>query len=163
MTDEELKKLHDLSQNVSEQCNLLVQYQIPETLVQPDFNTNNILFNPISKQMTLIDLGEISITHPFFSLHNYLLQVTIHHDVKEKDELYQKLQNTYFEQWLTLTAQNEILEAFMLSKKLWPIYSALAHYRLMRSVDLQALKLFYSNKPDQLAGYLREYITNDNL
>src|SRR5262249_16452508 len=62
MTEDELKKLHDLSHDVSEQCELLAQYQIPETLVQPDFNTNNILFNPISKQMTLIDLGEISIT-----------------------------------------------------------------------------------------------------
>ncbi|EKD69998.1 MAG: hypothetical protein ACD_46C00681G0002, partial [uncultured bacterium] len=160
MADGELKTLYNLSRKVSEQCELLAQYQIPETLVQPDFNTNNILFNPISKKMTLIDLGEISISHPFFSLHNYLLQATIHHDVKENDQLYQKLQDTCFESWLTLATKKELLEAFMLTKKLWPIYSALAHYRLMMSVGLQALKSFYANKPNQLAGHFREYIAS---
>jgi hypothetical protein len=77
MTDQELKRLHDLSPKVSKQCALLAQYPIQETLVQPDFNTNNRLFDPVSQQMTLIDVGEIAITHPFFSLHNFLLQATI--------------------------------------------------------------------------------------
>jgi hypothetical protein len=163
MTDEELKILYDLSRKVSQQCELLAQYQIPETLVQPDFNTNNILFNPISKQMTLIDLGEISIAHPFFSLHNYLLQATIHHDVKEQDQLYQKLQDTCFESWLSLATKKELLEAFMLTKKLWPIYFALAHYRLMMSVGLQVLKSFYANKPNQLAVHFRKYIASTRV
>lgn len=160
MTDEELKHLHDLSPNVSKQCELLAQHQIPETLVQPDFNTNNILFNPTSKKMTLIDLGEISISHPFFSLHNYLLQATIHHDIKEKDQLYQKLQDTCFESWLTLATKKDLLEAFMLAKKLWHIYFALAHHRLIMTVGLQPLKSFYANKPNQLAGHFREYIVS---
>ncbi len=72
-TDNELKILHNLRPQVAEQCDLLSQYQIPETLVQPDFNSNNILFDLATKKMTLIDLGETMIAHPFFSLHNFLL------------------------------------------------------------------------------------------
>jgi hypothetical protein len=157
ITDEELQVLRDLNPKIKEQCGLLSQYQIPETLVQPDFNTNNILFDPISRKMTLIDLGEIAITHPFFSLHNFLLQATIHHDVKKLDQIYHQLQNTCFENWLKLTTKNQLLEAFMLTKKLWPIYSALAGYRLMMSVDQQALKSFYVNRPNQIAMHFREY------
>jgi len=110
--------------------------------------------------MTLIDLGEIAITHPFFSLHNYLLQATIHHNIKEFDQLYQQLQDTCIENWLELAKKDDLLEAFMLTKKLWPIYSVLAGYRLMMGVDLQALKSFYANRPNQLARHFREYIVS---
>lgn len=159
ITDKELQILLDLKPKIAEQCNSLSQYQIPETIVQPDFNTNNILFDRNHKKMTLIDLGEIAITHPFFSLHNFLLQATIHHDVKEFDQIYYQLQDTCFENWLDLAKKNELLEAFMLSKKLWPIYSALATYRLMISVDPHALKVFYANRPNQFARHFREYIS----
>lgn len=83
ITNDELKILRNLSPKFLEQCELLSQYQIPETLVQPDFNTNNVLFDPNTKKMTCIDLGEIAIAHPFFSLHNFLLQATIHEGLKE--------------------------------------------------------------------------------
>lgn len=158
MTDEELELLHDLRQKVLEQCELLSRYNISETLVQPDCNTNNMLFDPILNKMTLIDLGEIAISHPFFSLHNFLLQATIHHGVKEQDEIYQRIQEACFENWLALATKNQLLEAFTLSRKLWPIYSALAYHRLMMSVDQDALKYFYANKPNRLANHFREYI-----
>ncbi len=159
MTDEELQILHDLSFKISEQCIAVSQYSIPETLVQPDFNTNNILLDLSSKKMTLIDLGEIAITHPFFSLYNFLLQATLHHGIKEQDHIYCQLQNACCENWLGLATKNQLVNAFILVKKLWPIYSALAYYRLMISVDQQALKSYYANQPNQLAKHLREYIS----
>ena len=158
ITDQELKILKDLSPKVAEQCALLSAYQIPETLVQLDFNTNNMLFNPITKKMTLIDLGEIVISHPFFSLHNFLYTTTIHHGIKADDQTYQQLQNACFETWLTLTNKEHLLDGFMLAKKLWPIFGAFGCYRLMKSVDLQAFRSYYANRPNRLADSFREYI-----
>ena len=160
MNDEELKILRDLTSTISEQCKAITQYQILETLAQPDFNTNNILFDLSTKKMTLIDLGEIAITHPFFSLHNFILQTTIHHGVKEHDLTYYQLLNACYENWLELATKNELLDAFKLVKKLWPIYGALAYYRLMIAVDRQALKSYYVNRPNQLVGHLREYMVS---
>ncbi len=157
ITNEELKILHDLSPKIYEQCKLLSEYKIPETLVQPDFNTNNTLFDRIRKKMTIIDLGEIVIAHPLFSLHNFLLQATIHHGVKELGQTYYQLQHTYCENWLELVTKKQLTEIFTLIKKVLPIYSALAQYRLMMSVDLQAFKFYYAHRPIKLAGYLREY------
>jgi hypothetical protein len=158
MADEELQILHDLGAKISEQCAAISQFKIPETLVQPDFNTNNILFDSTHEKMTLIDLGEIAITHPFFSLHNFLLQATIHHGMKEQDPIYCQLKKACYENWLALTTEDELLDAFLLVKKLWPIYAVLAYYRLMISVDQQALKSYYANRSNQLVSHLRKYI-----
>jgi len=46
ITDKELQILQDLSPKILAEIQLLSQCQIPETIVQPDFNTNNILINP---------------------------------------------------------------------------------------------------------------------
>ncbi|HHF7375738.1 phosphotransferase [Legionella bozemanae] len=158
MTDKELRSVHDLSPQISAEFKLLSQYNIPETIVQSDFHSNNILINPSTQKLTFIDLGEIVITHPFFSLHTFLRQGITHHGVKEQDQTYQQLQGSCCENWLDLAAKDKLLEGFLLAKKLWPIYSALVHYRIMNSLDLQAFKSFYANKPNhRLANFFREY------
>ncbi len=48
-------------------CKKLSDYSIKQTIVQPDFNDNNTLIDNVSN-ITTIDLGEIVISHPFFSL-----------------------------------------------------------------------------------------------
>ena len=62
------------------------------------------------------------------------------------------------ENWLGVATKQQLLEAFNLTKKLWPIYGALAYYRLMSSVDLQALKSYYANRPSALVTGFKEYI-----
>ncbi len=159
MTDEELQILQGLTPIISEQCEHLSQYRIPETFVQPDFHTNNVLFDSSTQNMTFIDWGEIVISHPFFALDNFLLQAITHHGVKESDPIYQQLQSACCENWLEFAAKPELLEVFLLIKKLFPIYSALSYHRLMIAVDLQALNSFYAHRPNRFAGYFREVIS----
>ncbi len=159
ITDEELQTLHDLSPQISEEFKLLSEYNIPETIVQPDFNTNNILICPDTNQFAFIDLGELAISHPFFSLHNFLYTATIHHGVKEKDKTWRQLQDACIENWLESgRTKSQLLKAFTLARKLWPIYSACVNYHFMHCVDLQALNSWYVNKPNRLAGVFRQYI-----
>ena len=158
LTDNELQVLQGLSSQFLSQCATLSNYGIPETLGQHDFHDNNILFDPNTKRMTFIDLGETAIIHPFFSLYTCLRQSIKHHGVKEADETYRKLQDACFENWLGLATKNKLSEMFILAKQLWPIYSALDCYRLMMSVDLQAYKSYYANRPSQIIEYFREYM-----
>jgi aminoglycoside phosphotransferase (APT) family kinase protein len=139
---------------------LLSQYAIKDTIVQPDFNTNNILINPDPKKLTFIDLGEIAITHPFFSLLNFLYQAIIHHGVEEGAQIYQKLQEACIENWLELGTKKQLLEGFILARKLWPIYSVIGRYHFMHCVDQEALKVYYANRPNQLIQAFREYIAS---
>lgn len=158
MTDKELQTLQGLRPKFLAQCESLSSYGIPETIGIPDFNDNNTLYDPNTRIMTFIDWGEASITHPFFSLYNIIEQSIIHHGIKESDTNHNKLQHACLEEWLGLVTEKRLLKAFNLSKQLRAIYDTLGYYRLMTSVDLQALNSYYANKPNRLAGHLRKYI-----
>ena len=76
----EVKELEDLLPKITCLCERLSGYAIKQTIVQPDFNDNNTLIDHQSKAITIIDLGEISISHPFFSLLNclHVIKSTMH-------------------------------------------------------------------------------------
>lgn len=158
LTKSELDKLNYLFPLVKEQIQTLFQYGICETVVQPDFNTNNILINTDTHQFTMIDLGELAISHPFFSLHNFLYTATIHHEVKEQDLIWHQMLEACIENWLDLWPKTKLLECYTLSRIVWPIYSACVNYHFMHCVDLHALNSWYANKPNRLAGIFRQYI-----
>jgi hypothetical protein len=158
ITNKELQVLHDLSSLFLSQCTSLSSYGIAETLGQHDFHDNNVIIDPNTKRMTFIDLGETAIIHPFFSLYTCMRQSITHHGVKEGDQTYRKLQDACFENWLRLVTKTQLLEVFILVKHLWPVYSVLSCYQLMMSVDLQAFKSYYANRPSRIAEYFREYI-----
>lgn len=158
LTESELETLRDFTPKIEEEIRLLSGFRIPETIVQSDFNTNNILVEPNTGKLTFIDFGEIVITHPFFSLRNFLLQTVKHHPIREEDKIWYQLQDACMENWLDLGTKDHLLKAFTLAKKLWPIYSALVFYRFMHCVDIHALKTFYASSPNRLATFLREYI-----
>lgn len=157
----ELDKLNYLSALVAEQLKELSRYGICETVVQPDFNTNNILISPDTLKLTIIDLGELAISHPFFSLHNFLYTATIHHTVKEQDLTWDQMIEASIENWLDLWPKTKLVEGYRLSKKLWPIYSVCANYHFMHCVDLKALNSWYANKPNRLANTFRQYIASN--
>jgi len=158
ITDKEKKILHALSPQISSQCTLLSNYNIPETIGYHDFHDKNILIYPGTKKMTFVDWGESAIIHPFFSLHTCLQQSITHHGIQEGDHTYRKLQDACFENWLGLAPKNQLLEVFNLSKKLQNIYNLLAYYQFMMSVDLNAYKAHYANRPSQIAEFLRQYM-----
>ncbi|MDQ2994564.1 MAG: aminoglycoside phosphotransferase family protein [Pseudomonadota bacterium] len=161
LTEKELQILQDLSPQFSAQCELLSQYQIPETIAIYDFNTNNVLIEPNTKNITCIDLGEAVITHPFLSLHTYLHQATIHHSVKELDQTYYELQEACFENWLRSTTKTQLLAAFILAKKLWPIYSVLSMYQLINIIGLQAFNSYHAKRPHRITRFFKEYILSE--
>lgn len=159
LTDKEVKILETLKSRLSEQCESLSKYQIPATIVQYDFHSNNILYDANTKKITMIDMGEIVITHPFFSLYNFLGQIVKHDAIKEQDQIYYQLQEAWFENWLEFSSNAQLLEVLRLIKELWPIYSVLSAHRLMLSVGEEAFKAYYGNK---LAVFFREYIISQN-
>ncbi len=77
----------------------------------------------------MIDLGEIAISHPFFSLLNMLLQIKKHHGLTEEDDAYVRIRNACLKNF---KANENVLDA---ANKLFPIYGALAGYRLINACD----------------------------
>lgn len=143
ITEEEINELESLMPTVFALCKKLSAYKIPQTLVQPDFNDNNTLINDVSQKITIIDLGEIVISHAFFSMINFLKQIKKHHGLTENDSDYKIIQDSYLEKFSQFESKENLLKAFELAKIILPIYGALAYYRLIEACDTTQLQSFY--------------------
>ena len=135
LLESELIELKKLLPTVSNLCQKLADYKIKQSIVQPDFNDNNTLIADQSKDITIIDLGEIAISHPFFSLINCLYQAKKHHAVKNNDDDYIKLEDACLKNYLIFAPKQDLLKALEIASILWFIYWALGQYRLMVACD----------------------------
>ncbi len=135
LSDIEITALEALVPKVTYLCEKLSAYSIKPTFVQPDFNDNNTLISDVSQTITIIDLGEITISHPFFSLINCLQQIKKHHGLTEEDEAYLRIMDACLKNHLHLESKPHLLDAFLTAQILFPIYVALSHYRLMLACD----------------------------
>lgn len=158
LTKDELNDLNKLCPIISDLCARLSAYTIPESLVQPDFHDNNLLIDRLSQKITIIDLGEIVIAHPFFSLINCLKQAIIHHGFKEGDKLYSQLEYACFKNYYAFESKENIFEALSLAKSLWPLYSALAQYRLIAACGREELMNF--QRQGNLSRSLKNLLEN---
>jgi hypothetical protein len=154
LSNDELKQLQRLEPKLFSICERLSQYKIKETFGHADFHDKNILINTHTGQTTLIDLGEVVITHPFFSFLNCL------HRAKENfsltDKQYQQLQLACFKPWLALDTEEHLFEILAIIQQCWSIHSVLGEFRLMNSVDQAAFQKL--RRQGRLARNLRYWI-----
>lgn len=128
----ELEKIHPVVSNL---CKKLAGYAIKQTIVQPDFNDNNTLIEDISQKITIIDLGEIAISHPFFSLLNFLEQMKKHHALSEESDTYLRIKDACLKNFMNFESRNHLLDALETAHILSHIYGALCGYRLKIACD----------------------------
>lgn len=151
----EITKLEMLTPKVTYLSEKLSNYGIKETMVQPDFNDNNTLIDPQSKNITIIDLGEISISYPFFSLLNCLQQLQKHYGFTTKDPVYLEIKQACLKHYINCSGIKDVMDTFEVANKLWPIYGALAMYRLIQACGEEKLGLFHQEK---LSKALKEFV-----
>jgi len=131
LSEKEINDLEKLHPTVINLCKKLSDFFIKQTIVQPDFNDNNTLIADISRDITIIDLGEIVISHPFFSLINCLQQAKKHHGLTEDDDTYTQLMDACLKNYMIFGSKKTLLNAFKIASILFYIYGALGNYRLM--------------------------------
>jgi hypothetical protein len=131
LSEMELDELEKLSPIVFDLCEKLSSYSIKPTLVQPDFNDNNTLIDSVSQKITIIDLGEISISHPFFSLLNCLYVIKKHHALTDEDVRYLRIKDACLKNYMNFESKDRLLEALEVALLLFPIYGVFAGYRMV--------------------------------
>ena len=149
----ELEKLHS---KITGLCQKLSGYAIKETIVQPDFNDNNTLISDNLQNITIIDLGEISISHPFFSMLNCLYQVRKHYALTEDDHDYLQIKHACLKNYMKYESEKNVADALEIANVLWLVYGLLAHDRLVHACGQEQLLSFQHGK---LSEMLKELIT----
>lgn len=155
ISEVEINELEALLPKLTYLCQKLSDYSIKQTMVQPDFNDNNTLVDEL-KNITIIDLGEIAISHPFFSLLNCLQQVIKHYGLTESDDAYIKIKDSCLKNYMSFESKKNVLDAFEIAQVLWFVYGVLAHDRLMKACGKEKLMPFPQGK---FSRTLKELIT----
>ena len=138
LTKAELKQLSQLTPKLTGLCEQLSQYPLPNTFSHNDFHDNNLLIDLKTQKITMVDLGEVAITHPFFSLLNMLHQIKKNCVLPE--DIYQHLEQQTLQSWSDYASQDELLAAMSLIKQCWSIHRALTVYRVLTSIDTSAVQ-----------------------
>ncbi|AUH72409.1 aminoglycoside phosphotransferase family protein [Legionella sainthelensi] len=136
LTYQELKQLKKLDGKLQFLCEQLACFKIPDTFGHADFHDKNILVNPSTHQTTLIDLGEVVITHPFFSFVNCLHRATEH--LKFPIAKYKQLQKACFKNWLSIESSVHVFNIIDMINQCWTIHAVLGEYRLIKSITSSA-------------------------
>lgn len=145
LSETEIAALVALIPSVESLCDQLSQQGINQTLVQCDFHDNNILIDREAR-IRFIDLGEVVISHPLFSLIGYLKQLKKHHGLTDTSDAYITLKQLYLKQFLP-SKSNQTLEAvFEQATLLWYVYETQAQYRLIQACDHAALIAYQHGK-----------------
>lgn len=133
LTTDDLLKLNQLHDNFIDLCEQISRYRINDTFGHADFHDKNILIHPDTRKNTFIDLGEVVITHPFFSLHNCLYRAKENFNLST--DQHQRLTYACLYPWLEFQSMEHLNEIMSIISKCWSIHSALGEYRLMQSVN----------------------------
>jgi hypothetical protein len=121
------------------------------TALLPD----NTLIDDKSQAITIIDLGEIAISHPFFSLLNCLHVIKKHYALTNADDTYLKIKDACLKNYMRFESEKNVLNAFEIAYVLWFAYGLLAHDRLMQACGKEKLMSFQHGK---LSEMLKEFI-----
>lgn len=146
LSEIEVDEVGALVPKISTLCEKLSSYSIKQTIVQPDCNDNNMLIDDTSKTITIIDLGELVISHPFFSLLNFLHIIKKNHALKEEDKAYVEIKSAGLKPYMMFESEENISDAFSIAHKLWFIYGILAHYWLMLACGKESIMSWQRGK-----------------
>lgn len=136
----ELKELRLLEPKIKAICDFLSTQKIAETLVNCDFNENNIIMNQDLKQIYIIDWGESVITHPFFTIASHLQSISRRYGLAANGALIASIQQTCLSWWSDVLSKSALIEAYRQIIRLHPIFSALSLYRLQMATQNKSKK-----------------------
>ncbi len=153
VTPNEIEELKDKTPIIFALCDKLAAFGIKDTIVQIDFNDNNVVIDQAAGKYTHVDLGEIVISHPFFSLDNCLRQMTKHYNLTDADEDYVKIKQALFKNYISMYGADTVNQAFANARLLWNVNGALGQYRLIDACDRDTIMELQGGK---LGNTLRE-------
>jgi len=156
---QQIESMKCYEEEIKKWCEALAMYPIPESIIQPDFHDNNLLIDDTSNKITWIDLGEVLISHPFFPLFTYLMQIKKHHALEEGDVVYEKIKNTCFQPYRQLLETNAHFEhAIRIAEKLNIVYGVAYQYRFMQICEKELLiaanQWYFKSTINELMRYM---------
>ena len=130
LTIEQIAELQKLQSTFNHTCKKLSDFKIIDCLNHSDFHDNNILIDNITKEIAIIDLGEVTIGNPLLSLAACLKTIVNRYQLQPENKTYNKLKSAFFEGWII--ANQDLPKILKLVEKILPIYFILTELKLIQ-------------------------------
>ena len=155
LSEDELKKLPQLTGKLEAICQQIDSYKVPCSIEHSDLHDNNILIH--DGEPTIIDWGESVISHPFFSLFICLFSLNKQHGIGAGSSDYVQIRDAYLAHWTQFENEERLLELFELVAKIHTLKHAFSLYRcvLADEADQEELK-FQTEIADCLRVFIKE-------
>jgi thiamine kinase-like enzyme len=158
LTDDELDKLMRLVPTIKSICEFLMMQKVKETLVNGDFNENNLIMNEETQQLSIIDWGESVISHPFFSIASHLRATARRYELELNGQLLENIKQNCLSCWSDVANINELEIIYQNILRLLPVFSSLGIYRLQVATNNTSKKM----QRWFIAGSLRTLLKNES-
>lgn len=154
LTSPEWDEAKDKTSRFKQICADLAQYGIPESLNHGDFHDGNVLVK--DGRITFFDWGDASVTHPFTSLRTFFVSIEIALDLEDYSftpEM-EELLNVYLEPFQEFASDEELLEAYRLSKPVASVVKALAWHTTISRMGEDLRKEYAWIVPELMREFL---------
>jgi len=136
-SNSELKSLKEYIPKIQNLVERLAKYGIGQTLINADFNEGNLVLNKITGAVTVIDLGESVISHPFFTIAAHLNNIARRYKLDLEDTILESAKSRCLAHWNDATDNQDIAESYKIIMILLPLFFALGVYRLCVATDFK--------------------------
>lgn len=133
----EIRQAQGLYETVRSLCNRLSEYGLAECLGHSDIHDNNVLIRQATQALSIIDLGETAIEHPFFSLLFCLKRTCSRYNMASESLEYKRLYAASFAGFFR--AEADVQGAVAVTEKLLSVYVLLGYARLLRATEPEAM------------------------
>lgn len=141
LTPKEIEQLKHLQKPIESLANALSGSLVRETLVNADFNENNLILDKQTQTISVIDLGESVVAHPFFSVAAHINNMARRYKLNIHSDTLKSIQQKWLAQWSDVDTPQNLQRTLLLVQKLLPVYLALGIYRLQEATCQQSKRL----------------------
>lgn len=144
VTTSELERLHGAVPQITEMCERLAAYGLPETLHNMDLHDGNVFVS--EGRYLFFDWGDASVAHPFFSGVAPLWSIEDRFDLTLSGPELLHLRDVYLEPWKSYGSHADLVAAFELASQLALISGALGWQTLV------------SQYPEEFPNFVSEWL-----
>ncbi len=133
-------------------CDMLAQFNIPETLQHDDFHDGNIFV--LQNDYRFFDWAESFIAHPFFTLVVTMRSIAYRFELAENAPELLELEDLYLREWQEYTSLDQLHKALDLAMTLGRINRALTWHMVVSSLP----EPHRSKEADAVPGWLQLFL-----
>lgn len=155
LSSEEYRRLQEGQAAFAEQCLVLADYGLPETLVHEELHENNVLYR--DGRYTYTDWSDASVGHPFFTMLVTLRSIAHWLQLPEAGPELMRVRDAYLEPWTRFASRAKLERALQLANRLSMVNRALSWHDGLRDAP-PAVKAEYA---DSVPGWLQDYLAGE--